>query len=135
MSLLYEDLTAKILEACFEVSNELGAGFLEAVYQNALLIALREKCMSAEPQAAMNVLFRGQPVGQYFADILVESKIILELKAVSALSSVHQAQVINYLKATGLEVGLLVNFGNPKLEFRRLHRKLTLPAIERSKEK
>ena len=122
MALLYEELTKNILAACFEVCNELGPGFLESVYQNALLIALQEKGLSAKSQVPISVSFRGQPVGDFLADILVEDKIILELKAVSRLAPIHQAQVINYLKATGIEVGLLINFGSSILEFRRLHK-------------
>jgi GxxExxY protein len=121
MGLLYEDLTARILEACFDVINELGAGFLESVYEKALLVALRQKGIEAKAQVPLCVKFRGELVGEFFADILVEDKVILELKAVKALASEHQAQLINYLNATGIEVGLLVNFGNPKLEYRRLH--------------
>ena len=122
MPLLHEGLTAKILEACFEVSNELGAGFLESVYQRALLIALRQKGLQAVGQYALGVTFRGESVGDFLADILVENQVIVELKAVTALAPQHKAQVINYLKATGLEVGLLINFGRPKLEYHRLHR-------------
>lgn len=120
--MLHEEITGRILEACFEVINELGAGFVESVYEKALLIALREKGLETESQAAAKVFFRGQPVGDFYADILVEQKVIVELKAVRALAPEHQAQVINYLKATGIEVGLLVNFGRPKLEYKRLHR-------------
>lgn len=120
--LLYVELTSKILEACFEVINELGAGFLESVYEKALLIALTQKGLNAKAQVPIVVYFRGQTVGQFFADILVEGKVIVELKAISAISPEHKAQVINYLKSTEIEVGLLVNFGNPKLEYCRLHR-------------
>jgi GxxExxY protein len=119
MALLYEEITNKILAACFEVSKELGAGFLESVYQNALMIALQEKGLTLEREHPLAVLFRGQIVGQFYADILVEDKIILELKAVNAITDIHKAQVLNYLKATGIEVGLLINFGNPKVEYRR----------------
>jgi GxxExxY protein len=119
--LLHEELTGKVLGACFEVARELGAGFLESVYEKALMVALREKGLRVEAQVPLTVKFRGVIVGEFFADILVESKLVVELKAVSALRPEHQAQVINYLKATGIEVGLLVNFGNPKLEYRRLH--------------
>ena len=120
-AMLHEALTAKVLEACFEVSNELGAGFLESVYEKALLIALRDKGLKAQSQVPLTVKFRGIPVGEFSADILVEDIVILELKAVTNLAPEHKAQLINYLKATGLEVGLLINFGNPKLEYRRLH--------------
>ena len=122
MTLVHEALTARILEACFEVINELGAGFLESVYQNALLLALRQKGLIVESQAPVSVLFRGEIVGQFYADLFVDGKVIVELKAVSALLPEHKAQLINYLKATGIEVGLLVNFGKPKLEYRRLHK-------------
>ena len=87
MALLYEELTNKILAACFEVCNELGAGFLESVYQNALLIALEEKGLSEKSQIPISVSFHGKPVGDFLADVLVEDKIILELKAVSTLAS------------------------------------------------
>ena|SRR3989338_3718963 len=120
--MIHEKLTEKIIEACFEVINELGAGFLESVYEKALLIVLKEKRLKAEHQVPLSVKFRGKSVGDFFADILVEGAVILELKAVSKLSPEHSAQLINYLKATGIDVGLLINFGNPKLEYRRLHR-------------
>ena len=119
--MLHEQLTGKILEASFEVIRELGAGFLEGVYQNALLIALRQKGIKAEARVPLLVRFRGEVVGEYYADLLVDGKVIVELKAVKALAPEHQAQLINYLKATGIEVGLLINFGRPKLEYRRLH--------------
>jgi GxxExxY protein len=93
--MLYEELTKKILKACFEVSNELGSGFLESVYQNALVIALKQKGLTVQAQAPLSVNFRGEPVGQFYADILIEEKVIVELKAVIALSGEHQAQVIN----------------------------------------
>ena len=121
--MLYEELSRKILQACFEVSNELGIGFLESVYENALLIALRQKGLIAEEQIDLKVRFRGVIVGDFSVDILVENKILLELKAVFALAKEHQAQLINYLKATGMEVGMLINFGNPKLEYRRFENK------------
>src|SRR5512141_911546 len=98
MPLLYEELSKKILEACFEVSNELGSGFLESIYQKAVLIALREKDLIAVPQYPLSVTFRGEVVGNFYADVMVENKVILEIKAVSALAPEHQAQVINYLK-------------------------------------
>ena len=117
----HEGLTREILGACFEVINELGAGFVESVYENALIIALREKGVHAEKQRPLMVEFREQVVGEFYADVLVEDKVIVELKAVKGLLPEHQAQVINYLKATGMDVGLLVNFGSQKLEYKRLH--------------
>ncbi len=116
-----DDLSSEILGACFEVSNELGVGFLESVYQKALLIALREKGLRANPEVPLAVYFRGQSVGDFVADIVVEDRFILELKAAKALAPEHFAQLLNYLRATGKEAGFLLNFGNPKLEYRRLN--------------
>jgi len=118
-----EKLTEEVIGACFEVANELGSGFLESVYEKALLIALRKKNINVVTQAPVTVTFRGQQVGSFFADLLVEDEVIVELKAVKALVPEHLAQVINYLKATGLETALLVNFGSRKVEYRRLHNK------------
>ncbi len=123
--LLFEELTGRILATCFEVRNELGIGFLESVYEKAMLVALRQKGLEAKAQVPITVNFRGQPVGQFYADILVEGKIIVELKAVSALQPEHKAQVINYLRSSDIQVGLLVNFGNSKLEYRRFNRKFS----------
>ena len=117
--MIYEEITGKILEACFEVSNELGIGYLESVYEKSLLIALRQKGLKAENQVPLQVKFRGQIVGEYFVDILVEEKVLIELKVANGLSKENFAQTINYLKSTNLEVGLLINFGTPKIEYRR----------------
>ena len=119
--MLFEDLTRRIIGISFDVLNELGAGFLESVYKKALLLAVRQAGLKASEEVKLAVTFRGENVGIFFADIIVESKILLEIKAVKALAPEHQAQVINYLKATGLDVGLLLNFGRPKLEYKRLH--------------
>lgn len=120
--LLYADITEKILEAAFEVSKELGSGFLESVYKSAMVIVLRSKGMKVEVEKPISVMFRGQQVGQFYADLFVDDKVIVELKAVSALVPEHSAQTINHLKATGIEVGLLINFGRPKIEYKRLHK-------------
>jgi GxxExxY protein len=120
--LLHAELTGKILEACFEVINELGQGFLESVYQNALFIALEQKMLNVQAQAPIAVFFRGECVGQFYADLLVEGKVIVELKAVQTILPEHKAQVINYLKCSDIPVGLLVNFGNSTLEYRRFHK-------------
>lgn len=122
--MIEDGITEGILGACSEVMNELGAGFVESVYEKALLIALREKGLSATSQVSLPVHFRNQVVGDFYADVLVENKVIVGLKAVKKLGPEHLAQVINYLKATGLEIGLLVNFGNQKLEYRRLNNKI-----------
>lgn len=120
MELLEKNLTEKIIGACFEVSNELGAGFLERVYEKALLIALNDKDLAAKAQIPLKVLFRGSIVGEFYTDVFVEERVIIELKAVKSISSEHEAQLLNYLKATGIKVGLLINFGKPKLEWKRL---------------
>jgi GxxExxY protein len=125
---LFQAITGKILKASFEVINELGSGFLESVYEKALLIALRKQGLEAEAQVPVDVIFQGEIVGKFYADILVEGKVIIELKTVSKLAPEHQAQVINYLKATGIKVGMLINFGNPALEYRRLTLRATSQA-------
>ncbi|MGI8640201.1 MAG: GxxExxY protein [Pyrinomonadaceae bacterium] len=119
--MLYEDLTGKILEGCFEVSKELGIGFIESVYEKALVVALEQKGLKVKRQVPLNVHFRSVVVGEFFVDVLVENKVLIELKAVKSFAGEHFAQTINYLKATGIEVGLIVNFGNPKLEYRRFN--------------
>ena len=118
----YEEITKSIIACAFEVINELGAGFLESVYEKAMLIALAQKGLSAQSQYPIQVMFREKSVGDFYADIFVEGKVIVELKAVKAIAPEHQAQIINYLNATGIEVGLLINFGNPKLEYKRFTR-------------
>ncbi len=119
--MLLEELTQRILKASFQVSNELGSGFLESVYENTVLIALRDEGLRAAAQVPLQVPFRGKIVGNFVADVVVEDRLLVELKAVKALSSEHMAQVLNYLKATKIEVGLLINFGNPKLAYRRFN--------------
>ena len=118
-----QELTDKILAACFEVSNELGAGFVESVYEKALLIALKAKGLEAQNQFQLSVTFRNEPVGSFYADIVVNKTVILELKAVKTLLPEHQAQILNYLKASELPVVLLINFGMPRLEYRRFDNK------------
>lgn len=120
--MLFDELIGKILEASFEVIRELGAGFLESVYEKSLFVALRQKGLEVVCQVPLKVKFRGVIVGEFYADMLVEDKVLVELKAVSRIMPEHKAQVINYLKATGIEVGLLINFGNAKLEYNRLHK-------------
>ena len=118
----WENITRSIIGCAFSVSNELGSGFLESVYEKAMLVALNGQSIAVQAQAPINVYFRQEVVGVFFADLLVEGRVIVELKAVKALSPEHQAQVINYLQATGIEVGLLLNFGRPRLEYKRLTR-------------
>ena len=117
--LLNEDLTYKIQGAIFEVNRELGSGFLEKVYENALMIELRNRGLKAENQHPVDVFYKNEKVGEYFADIIVEDQVILEVKAVETLLKVHEAQILNYLRATGHKVGFLVNFTHPKAVIRR----------------
>ena len=102
------------------VSNTLGIGFLEKVYENALVHELRKAELSIAQQAAISVRYDGVVVGEYAADIVVNDSVILELKVVSALTDIHRAQCLNYLRATGLRLCLLINFGKPRPEIRRL---------------
>ena len=120
--MLYSDLTRAIIGCAFEVQNELGSGFLESVYEKAMLVALSEAGIPVKSQTPINVNFRGQQVGDFYADLLVSDKVIVELKAVERLTPQHKAQVINYLNATGIPVGLLINFGNPKVEVQHFTR-------------
>ena len=115
----YNELTKTIIGACFEVSNELGVGFLESVYEKALCIVLNEKGLKIEEQAPLEVIFRNSIIGVFYADILVENLVIIELKAVKSLKPEYEAQLINYLKASRKHIGLLVIFGKPKLEWKR----------------
>ena len=113
------ELTYLINGAIFEVNRVLGAGFLEKVYENALVVELRKRGLQAEAQVPITVCYKGEAVGEYFADIVVEGKIIIELKAVDRLQKIHEAQLLNYLKATEYKIGLLVNFMHPKAEIKR----------------
>ena len=113
------DITYAINGAIFEVNKILGLGFLEKVYENALLYELKSRGLKAIGQAPINVIYKGQCVGEYFADILVEDRVIIELKTVEKIEKIHEAQLLNYLKATGIQVGLLVNFRHPKAEIKR----------------
>ncbi len=117
--LKHREFTEKILHAFLKVVYpQLGYGFLEKVYENAMAIAVRQEGLAVAQQAKIDVFFSGESVGEYFADLLVENSVIVELKAVRYLLPEHEAQLLNYLRATPYEVGLLLNFG-PKPEFRR----------------
>jgi GxxExxY protein len=115
-----DKLTEKIIGCAFSVSNILGSGFLEKVYENALMLELKAAGLPCEQQKPIPVSFRGNIVGDYYADILVVGEVILEIKAAKAIDDSHQAQLINYLKATGIHKGLILNFGTPKLGVKRL---------------
>jgi len=114
-----EELTRRIIGCAFEVSNELGIGFVESIYENSLRVLLEQQGMRVIQQASLPVQFRGVPVGQFFIDLLVEDTVILELKAAKAIVPEHEMQILNYLRASMRPVGLLLNFGTPKLEIRR----------------
>jgi len=116
--MLHENITKKIIEAYYKVYNTLGYGFLEKVYENALKIELRRLNLKVDQQKSIKVLYESFEVGDYFADLIIEDLVIVELKAAESLCEEHEAQLINYLKATNLEVGLLLNFGK-KPEFKR----------------
>ena len=114
----HKEITAKIIECAFKVHKNLGFGFLESVYRNALIVELPKVGLYAEMEKKIQVHYDGQLIGDFIADIIVENKIILELKCVKQINPVHEAQLVNYLKATGMEVGLLINFGE-KVEIKR----------------
>jgi GxxExxY protein len=118
MGLLHQELTDVIIKTFYEVYNELGQGFLEKVYQNSLYLELKNKGYKVEAQKKINVYYKGIEVGEYFADLIVENTIILELKAADCIIKDFENQILNYLRATDCEVGLLLNFGK-KPEFKR----------------
>ena len=118
--LLHSELTEKLLGVYYDVYNEIGHGFLESVYNNCMFLALTKAGMSVRREVPVPVYFRGQDVGQFKADLVVEGCVLIELKAVQNLDRTHEAQVMNYLRATELEVGLLLNFGSLKPQFRRI---------------
>ncbi len=114
------NITEKIIGCAYDVVNELGQGFLEKVYENSLCIELKEMGIPFKQQNKMDVMYKGNVVGHYVADILVNNEIIVELKTVCSIEKSHIAQCINYLKATGKPLGLIINFGNPKIEIKRI---------------
>jgi GxxExxY protein len=117
-----QELTRKILEGAFAVHNTLGCGFLEKVYSNALLFELRNMGLHCGQEVPFKVRYKDVVVGDYCADLIVEKRVLVELKACASLESVHEAQILNYLKASSIQVGLLLNFGKPKLQYRRFVR-------------
>jgi GxxExxY protein len=114
------DITYRINGAVFEANKVLGPGFLEKVYENALFIELKKRGLNAERQVPIQVHYKDNVVGEYIADLLVEDTVIVELKTVEILEKVHEAQLLNYLKATGIQVGILVNFKHPKAEIKSM---------------
>ncbi len=117
-----QELTHKILEGAFAVHNTLGCGFLEKVYSNALFFELGKAGVHCEQEVPFRVKYKDVVVGDYCADLIVERRVLVELKACTGLDTVHEAQILNYLKASGIQVGLLMNFGKAKLQYRRFVR-------------
>lgn len=113
-------VTEMIIGSAYDIANELGHGFLEKVYENSLCIELKRKGLVVEQQKRITVLYKGDVVGEYIADILINDEIIVELKTIKSIENIHIAQCINYLKATDKKLGLILNFGNPKVEIKRI---------------
>lgn len=116
----HRELTEKVTGAAFEVHRELGPGFLEKVYQAALLRELEHRGVPVTCQAEVEVHYKGQSVGVYYADILMDDSVICEIKTADAITPAHEAQLLHYLKATGIKVGLLLNFGSRRLQVKRM---------------
>lgn len=118
--LLLDQITAKVIGCVHQVSNGLGSGFLEKVYENALAVELAQVGLKVAQQQKIEVRYKGVLVGEYIADLVVEDSVIIEVKAIKALEQTHVAQCLNYLKATGYHVCLLINFGTPKAGIKRI---------------
>ena len=118
--ILYKDLSYKIVGLAMRAHSKLGYGFLEKVYENALMVLFRREGIEAKQQAPITVYFEEEVVGNYYADILVEDKVILEIKAVENIIDAHIAQTLNYLKATGLRLAIILNFSKEKLKYKRI---------------
>lgn len=116
----HQELTREIIAAAYEVHRELGWGFLEKVYENALVMELTCRGLKVRPQAEIEVHYKGDTAGVYYADLLVNNAVICEIKAIEAINTAHQAQLLNYLKATGVKVGLLLNFGRKRVDVKRM---------------
>lgn len=117
---LYKELTERLLGIAFKIHNKLGFGFLEKIYENALTYEFKKEGISFEKQKTLQVWYEDIIIGDYVADVVVEDKIILEIKAVKELNSTFEAQLLNYLKATGLKIGYLLNFGKSRVEYKRI---------------
>ena len=117
---LYKEITEQIIGAAFEVYKVLGYGFLEKVYHKALVVELKLRRLPIEEEYAIKVIYENEIVDEYYADIFVERKVIVEIKVDDKYNSQHEAQLLNYLKATGIKIGLVINFGKSKCEFKRL---------------
>ena len=122
--MLYQELTDKIIGSAYKVYNTMGFGFAEKVYENCMMIELRKRGIKAEAQVPIVVYYEEEVVGDYIADILVEGKVILELKAVRKIKVPHEVQTVNYLAATHLEIGLIINFAEKSVQIKRKKRRL-----------
>ena len=120
----HEDVTRKIIGCAYKVYNTMGFGFLESVYEKCLVLELRQTGLKVESQKSVAVKYRGEDVGDFVADLLVEGKVIVELKSIQRLNKAHETQLVNYLVATGLSVGLIINFGETSVEVKRKVRQL-----------
>jgi len=120
----HADLTERIIGLAYEVHNELGGGFLESVYETALAMLLDDAGLKYQRQTPVPVVFRGRVIGDFRADLLVDCRVIVELKAIDSLNKIHEVQLVNYLKATGIDIGLLINFGPSRVAIRRKVRDL-----------
>ena len=120
MSLLYKELSYKIIGIAMEVHRELGPGFLEKVYENSMMLLLKEKGIEAKQQYPISVHFKGTKIGEYFADILVDDKVILELKTVDKITNLFRAKAIHYLKATEKKLAIIINFKSESLQYERI---------------
>ena len=120
MNLLYKELSYKIIGIAMEVHRELGYGFLEKVYENAMVVLCEENNIKIEQQKELRVKFHGKEIGHYIPDLIVEDKIIVELKVATGIKDIHKAQTANYLKVTGIKLGSIINFGKEKLEHERV---------------
>ncbi len=118
--IIYEEFSFQVMSAVFEIHNVLGSGFLEKVYENALVKEFGIRNIPVETQREISVSYKGEDIGKYYADILVGGKIIIELKAVDKISRLHEAQLLNYLKATGIKLGYLINMGGKSVAYKRL---------------
>jgi len=118
--LLHRELTKEVIDSAFKVHNALGCGLLEKVYGNALVWDLILKKRNVVPQQEFKVVYRDKEVGIYYADLVFENKVVVEVKSVEKIDDIHRAQLLNYLRISGLRVGLLINFARPKLEYERL---------------
>ncbi|WP_320045953.1 GxxExxY protein [uncultured Ilyobacter sp.] len=118
--ILHKNMAYKLVGIAMKVHNDLGNGYLEKVYENALMLHLKKEKIRAEQQKKINVIYLGEIIGHYIADILVEEDIILEIKVTEKITEVHVSQVLNYLKTTGKRLGIIINFKNEKLEYKRV---------------